>query len=287
MKRFVWLASYPKSGNTWFRIFLENLLLDSEHPADINRLRHGFFGAILREVLEDACGIDLTLLTPVEIERLRREFYTTLANESDKTHYAKVHDSYGYTVDHQPIFPPEITHAAVYLIRNPLDVCISFSFHNGHSDFDHTIDEMANPNFGFCYDTKRPIRQLPQRLQSWISHVKSWINAGGFPVLALRYEDMQREPLRSFTQAAKFLGLNSDTASIERALRHSSFAELQHQEQAQCFRERPPHTSVFFRSGKIDSWREYLSSQQVSQIISDHTEVMQHFGYLNAQGQIV
>ncbi len=39
MNKIYWLASYPKSGNTWVRIFLTNYLLDSDEPADINRLR--------------------------------------------------------------------------------------------------------------------------------------------------------------------------------------------------------------------------------------------------------
>ena len=38
MAGIIWLASYPKSGNTWLRAFLHNLLRDPGRPYDINKL---------------------------------------------------------------------------------------------------------------------------------------------------------------------------------------------------------------------------------------------------------
>ncbi|MEJ2083836.1 MAG: sulfotransferase, partial [Acidobacteriota bacterium] len=38
MTGIVWLASYPKSGNTWLRAFLMNFLDPGKRPVDINQL---------------------------------------------------------------------------------------------------------------------------------------------------------------------------------------------------------------------------------------------------------
>ena len=37
----VWLASYPKSGNTWVRIFLNSLFYSNTSVSDINNLKIG------------------------------------------------------------------------------------------------------------------------------------------------------------------------------------------------------------------------------------------------------
>ena len=65
-----WLASYPKSGNTWFRIFLQNLLDDAESPADINRLKIRTMPAN-RHWLDTALGFDTADLTGAELVNVR------------------------------------------------------------------------------------------------------------------------------------------------------------------------------------------------------------------------
>ena len=66
----IWLASYPKSGNTWMRTFLTNYWRDAAEPVDINSLEGGPI-ASARRVFDDAVGVEASDLTPAEIERLR------------------------------------------------------------------------------------------------------------------------------------------------------------------------------------------------------------------------
>ena len=67
-----WLASYPKSGNTWFRTFLRNLIEDGDQPADINDLSTGSI-ASSRGWLDEVLGFDTAELDPDEVDRLRPE----------------------------------------------------------------------------------------------------------------------------------------------------------------------------------------------------------------------
>ena len=68
-KNIIWLASYPKSGNTWFRIFLTNLLQKHTSPANINELTGGPI-ASSRQLFDELTGIDSSDLTFDEIEKL-------------------------------------------------------------------------------------------------------------------------------------------------------------------------------------------------------------------------
>ncbi|HJX72016.1 MAG TPA: hypothetical protein VJ346_08695, partial [Bacteroidales bacterium] len=69
-KKIVWLASYPKSGNTWFRIFLTNLLNHTNEPVDINNLYPSTI-ASSRSLFDEATGLESSDLTLDEIELLR------------------------------------------------------------------------------------------------------------------------------------------------------------------------------------------------------------------------
>jgi hypothetical protein len=285
MPSIIWLASYPKSGNTWLRIFLTNFWNDTDEPVDINDLRTDR-GASNREQFDDAVGVESSDLTPDEIDCLQPDMYRQIAEERDRTLFIKIHDALTYTSEGRLHIPEDVTTGAIYLIRNPLDVAVSFAHHSGAS-IDRTIARMVNeshalsPNF-LCLDN-----QLRQQLLSWGGHVLSWVDAPGIRVFPVRYEDMQFKPLETFILLVRFAGLPVDTDRIQKAIELSSFQRVQQQERDHGFQERHPRAESFFRRGKVGSWREVLTPEQVNRIIEDHYDVMRRFGYLTASGEIV
>lgn len=285
MAGIVWLASYPKSGNTWLRALLTNLCLDTSTPADINRL-HGGPIASARAVFDDAVGVEASDLTPAEIERYRPAVYRRLAAQSDDPLFLKIHDAFTYNPDGYPLIPKEVTQGVLYLIRNPFDVVVSFS-HHLHVSVDTAIDYLSNANYSFFNDPSRLHEQLRQRLLTWSGHVRSWVDEPGLRVHVMRYEDMHRRPFETFTSAARFVGLPAAPTRLQRAILFSRFQTLQHQEQEHGFREKPTGVEAFFRQGQVGSWRKVLGPDQVKRIIQDHQPVMQRFGYLRACGEIV
>lgn len=285
MSGIIWLASYPKSGNTWFRVFLTNLRGNGKGPAHINEL-DSIPIASARGIFDDVAGVESSDLTTEEIERLRPEIYEHIAANSDDTLFMKVHDAYTYVDSATPLFPEKVTLGSIYLIRNPLDVVVSFAHHSGW-DYDTAISTMADENYAFCSKAGRLHNQLRQRLLSWSGHVVSWVEAPGFPVCVLRYEDMKQNPVETFEKAVRFSGLEFERKQILRALDLSRFDELQRQENVNGFREKGPHCKAFFRKGEIGSWREELSEKQVDRVINDHRMVMRRFGYLGRDGEIL
>lgn len=285
MNGIVWLASYPKSGNTWFRIFLTNLLRDADEPASINDLESSPV-ASARGLFDENTGIEASDLTADEIDLLRPELYCHLAKETEEPLFMKIHDAYTLVADNQPLIPAAVTAGALYFIRNPLDVAVSNSHHNG-TDYDSAIVRMADRGATMSYKPNRLHDQLRQKLLTWSDHVLSWIDSAPFPVSLLRYEDMLTASLETFSSAVRFIGLDYCEERIAKAIRFSSFATLQQQEEESDFRERSAVATRFFRKGETGSWREELTEEQVARVVADHGAVMRRFGYLDAQGKPV
>lgn len=285
MSDIVWLASYPKSGNTWLRVFLANLTSGQEEPVGINRLQTGGI-ASARELFDSYVGIEASELNEVEIERLRPRVYEKLAEdlgESSEDRFMKVHDAWTLTPEGRPLFSAKAGSRVCYIIRNPLDVAVSYA-HFSARPVENVIQMMGNEKSALCRRADSLHIQLRQRLLTWSGHVRSWVDDSQLQVEVLRYEDMKRVPLETFGRVAGFLGLPDDRASVEKALDFSSFERLQRQEEEHGFRERG-RGKTFFRSGQIGSWREELTADHVERIVEDHREVMARFGYLSDAGE--
>jgi hypothetical protein len=272
-----WLASYPKSGNTWFRAFLYNLNSEADTPADINDIRTGSI-ASARGWLDEVLGFDTADLSAEEIELLRPEVYRWSRNE-EEIGYHKIHDAYTLLPNGEPLISREGTLGAVYIVRNPLDLAPSNANHM-NCTIDQAIAYMGDPEFSIA--RKHGSNQVRQKLLSWSEHVVSWVDASRIDIEVIRYEDMLGQPLETFTRAATFLELPTDPTRVERAIEFSSYQELSRQEDEGGFAERPYHTSRFFRRGEAGGWQDTLSPEQVKQIIADHGATMRRFGYLDS-----
>ena len=272
-----WLASYPKSGNTWLRAFLRNLLEDGEAPVDINDLSTGSI-ASARGWLDEVLGFDTADLSPDEVERLRPQVYQWALTD-DEVGYHKIHDAYTLTQDGEPIVSREGTLGALYILRNPLDVAPSAANH-WHCSLEKAVENLCKPQMAFCKTRKALPPQVRQRMGTWSEHVLSWVDAPDLKVEVIRYEDMLENPLATFTRAVQFLQLPDDVDRISKAIRFSDFRELARQESEKGFRERPSHTERFFRQGQTGRGRSQLTPEQIDRLIEVNGEVMRRFGYL-------
>ena len=280
-----WLASYPKSGNTWTRAFIANLRHEAPEEVDINALHTGAI-ASARGWIDEVLGFDSADLSHDEIDLLRPAVYRWHAKEVEAGGYHKIHDAYTHLPDGEPLIPAEATAGALCIIRNPLDVAISFAHHN-HCTIDQSIANMGNPDFCFCKTTKGLSNQLRQKLLSWSGHVESWADAEELNRLVVRYEDMRGDSLATFTRICRFLELPDDEAQVQVALDRCAFEKLQQQEKEKGFCEKSPKHEAFFRKGKVGDWQETLSPEQIERIVADHHAVMKRFGYLDEAGNPV
>lgn len=278
-KGIFWLSSYPKSGNTWFRIVLAQLLMKSIEPLDLNQINTGAI-ASARPWLDELLGFDSADLEYDELDQLRPKLYQWYGERLQEPCYHKIHDAYTFLNASTPLIPQKGCLGAIYFIRNPLDVAISFA-HHSRCTIDEAIENMANPQFAFCKRQHKQHVQVRQRLLSWSNHVQSWTLEPNFDVLVMRYEDMKRTPLATFTKAIQFLQLDASQEAIAKALDNAHIEKLQQQEEVSGFNERPANVKRFFRKGIIGDWQATLSTAQIEKIIAHHGKVMQEYGYLD------
>jgi hypothetical protein len=273
MGKIIWLASYPKSGNTWLRIFLTNLLSDAQTPYDINKLGRITGGDSGMHWYNEFDPRPAGQISKSEIAALRPRVHELITRSFSqaaliKTHNALVSDR------GTPMITLQLSAGAVYIVRNPLDVVVSYANHNG-STFDNAI-EMLNTT---GYQTENLPDNCYEVRGSWSQHVKSWTLKPSWPLHVVRYEDMLGRPGETFATVSGFLGINASRELIDRAIRNSSFDVLQEQERSRGFAERSNKTERFFRVGKTGQWRRLLTSVQVEAVTSAHGEQMARFGY--------
>jgi aryl sulfotransferase len=274
----IWLASFPKSGDTWFRILLANLTAGESGPSDINNLGERGGIASSRHEFEAATMLDSGLLSHDDIDCLRPRVYEAIAAEASEQRWIEVHDAYTTIPGGEPLFGRNIARAAVYLVRDPRDVAVSLAYHNS-TTIDHAISLMNAADSALCRGRKGLSPQLRQKLTGWSGHVTSWLDQTDVPAHTARYEDLFAAPAECFAGALKFAGRSVTPSEIERAVRHADFTELQRQESDKGFAERISRQEPFFRSGRVGDSREALTIAQADAIEQCHGAVMARLGY--------
>ena len=291
MTRTIWLASYPKSGNTWFRMLVANLSAKDGKPVDINDLPERSGIASARQAFDHLMLIDSGLLTHDEIDCLRPRLYEELARGAEDDEYdvaedappvrfVKVHDAYTLTPKGEPLLAGSRgADGAIVIVRDPRDVASSLANHYRFS-IDEAVAFMNDRDAGFCTKTLRQHTQLRQKLPGWSGHIASWLDQTDIPVHLIRYEDMTADTIGTLGRALTFAGRAAADEAIRSAVAFADFAELRLQEQDKGFRETPARPGgLFFRRGKAGGWRDELTAEQVARIEAAHAPMMRRLGY--------
>lgn len=273
MGKLVWLASYPKSGNTWVRAFLHNYITNARKPHSINHL----VDMSVSECAAAFFGTPGQNLSPAEVQALRPRVHQDLTRLHDDLVLVKTHNA-NLTVQGIPLCTPEVTAGAIYIVRDPRDVALSYAAFTGKS-VDEIIDFMANDNAANASDGV----QVFELLSSWSRHAVSWVAAPRR--LLVRYEDLLTDPQRGFARIVRFLGAADDKPDLERlerAISFSSFSILSNQEAQEGYRAGGKSGEKFFRAGQAGQWRTRLNRAQTTAIWATHHDVMEKFGYTDA-----
>lgn len=275
----IWLASFPKSGNTWMRALLSNLLASGNEPQNINELLLRGPIASARDELDERAMVDSSLLRADEIRRLRPAVHDRMAAETQQSSrgelFLKTHDAFTLLEDGIPLLGRS-ARAALYLIRDPRDIAVSFAEFIG-GDINEALALINDPKS--CLSTNH-VFHLEQELNGWSGHVRSWTTQTVIPVHVVRYEDLLSDTAGVFARALAFLDMAVDDARVAKAVQHAAFTALQQQERAHGFREKPAMAAAFFREGRAGVWRERLDPAHVTAIEAAHSGAMTQFGYL-------
>ena len=274
MGNILWVASYPKSGNTWVRSFINNYL--ANQVQDINKLHQHSIDEVksfrYEKYLSD--GQRTTDLDLEAICALRPKVQRDIAMQAHGTTFVKSHNFQGEYKSHA-LHNWQVSSGAIYVVRNPLDVAVSMSNY-----FDYTIDDAIAYMGDDMSGTPNELENVPQVISSWSKNVSSWTQAPSNNHLVLKYEDLLSNPRKGFRKVEQLLGMKKDPKRLANAIKASSFSQLKLQEQKRGFLEKHENAGSFFRQGKAHQWRAVLSEAQVKAVVERHREQMEKFSYI-------
>ena len=266
-----WIASYPKSGNTWTRAFLTSLITGGLEGG-LEKLRRvipdensgTYYKRFIKGRIADASNVQLAQARPHVHRAMARKAQNFLLL---KTHSMVAIHNGTHTVT------PDVTAGAIYLLRNPLDVAVSYSEFRGRN-IDRTIDLMEKSG----RELDRPPDAGYEVSGSWRENVASWTRPHD-RVIVLRYEDLLKDAHAEFSRIVRFLNMNATEEQIAKAVADAAFDKLKAAEAEAGFVEYPLDGKSFFRSGRAGEWRERLNEGQVTRIVRANGALMKRFGY--------
>jgi Sulfotransferase domain len=270
----VWLASYPKSGNTWLRAFLMYLFWNARTRRALNDISQMSTLDASIEWFTEAVGEERTSWSEEATAACRSAAQRQILKRFDSTCFVKTHSAFMPWHGH-PMFDMRVTAGAIYIVRNPLDIVASYAAHSGKS-VEHTVTAMNTRDFTWSGSQE----QVPQLVGSWSQNVASWTSQPNPALLIMRYEDMLERTEDAFGSLIRFLHLNPPADRVKRALEFTSFDSLRKAEAEGGFLDRTDHQDSFFRGGKSGGWREELTPDQARRIVDSHREQMSRFGYV-------
>ena len=263
-RNIVWIASYPKSGNTWVR----SILYCATHgKVELNRMGDMIpsFTACVERVANDRGLSDID--DAAELWGDTQQWISSLGG----FRVIKTHNICG-RIGGIPHPDPKLTHAAICVVRDPRDVAVSYASHYGRT-LGQAV-ELLQMEDNFTFQPDNPFRK--SFIGSWQTNFTSWLDAS-FPVLAVRYEDLLAAPAHEITRILEFLNLKPAVPPAEIA-RLTSFGNLSGLERSEGFGEVSEKAGRFFRKGSAGQWRDHAA--QIDGLTKAFRPLMTRLGYL-------
>jgi hypothetical protein len=271
------------------RAFINSLFKSVQDPSaeavDINRIEEGSLVENAAALYPRFLGKPVAAASPAEIAAARPRVQAALVESAGRPIYLKTHNA--NLLDHGfPLVNMAVSLGAIYIVRNPLDVAISYA-HLSNAPVDRVIDQMATRGWGVESSREKGLERVRAVLGSWSENVGSWTADPHPAVLVVRYEDMVGKPNQTFARIARHLQVEASVPQLRRAIAMTDFSRLRAQEQADGFNEKPDKSvSPFFREGRVGQWREVLTPAQVARIVAAHRPLMKRFDYLPRQSEL-
>ncbi len=292
-KHIFWLSSYPKSGNTLVRAILTGLFYSDDGCVEFNKMENiGLFETTRRlNFIKSINNKDFNNLGNLDI--LSKYWQNIQTNQE-----LKIKKGFGFLKTHSCLvsinnnfFTSEkITKGYIYVIRDPRDLCVSWSYHSNYS-IDQSIEFLCNSSSVLRWINKSKYSEIPknifplQFLSSWDQHVKSWTkNNFQVPKLIIKYEDLVKNKKAIVKKIIEFfdncygIKIKNIDIKLENILKTTSFDYMKKMEDKIGFKESMPWSN-FFRKGEINQWKTILNKKQQSKIKDSFKEYMDMFSY--------
>jgi len=275
----VWIASFPKSGNTWLRAFLCSYLY-------MNLESKTFDFGLLKNILRFPSTKkykDIGVV-PKSFEDVAKNWIAVQEkiNSNKKINFLKTHNAFG-GLKNCPFTNKANTLGAIYLVRDPRDVLISYSRHLEKS-IDETLElVLEDDHKGWLNEYKKDV--IGEIRGSWAQNYNSWKNFYLTEKIIIRYEDLIKDPFNNFSNIIRYLnklfGLEIDDEKIKKCIEITDFNKLKKLEMKTGFVENYSKKELFFNQGKSKQWQDILDEKTVLKLEKKFKKEMQELKYID------
>ncbi len=274
----IWLASYPKSGNTWVRLFLNSLIFAPNETININDIKLGQFP--VRKYFKDITNN----IDDVKEFIQNCNYAQSKINLDNKIKFFKTHNAF-WKIGQDCFTNDENTKGIIHIVRDPRNVITSIKNHYGYENYKEALDFMKHENniIGVKNSTKE--EDLPTPISSWKLHYNSWKNPINLKskYILIKYENLINNPYSEFSKIIKFIEKISEIKfkekNILKSIENTKFENLQKQEEKEGFKE-SPNNNKFFYLGPKNNWQSLLDKNIKDDIETSFKNEMQDLGYL-------
>ena len=278
----IWLASYPKSGNTWLRSLLATYFFSNNGEFNFELLSKidAYPNAKYFEKYKDK------FQTPESTSKYWLAEQKKI-NQDRKLKFFKTHNAM-CKISGNSFTNNANSLGAIYIIRDPRNVITSLSHHYQintkdaltfmRSEKKAIVEKKADRYLGF------------NALFSWSSHQKSWTECKKFPILTIRYEDLENTTYSTFKDIFNFVkkisGIKKmfDKEKAKKVIRTCKFENLQHLEKTKGFNEAvlkkgSKEKIKFFNMGKKNDYRKLLSNKLIKEMNIIYKDQLKKYNY--------
>ena len=277
----IWIASYPKSGNTWVRAMISSLVYSND----------GVFNfELLKKIQQFPNRKHFENFTQKfqDINELKKFWIAAQnwINLSGEIKFLKTHHI-NCKIGEHPFTNNNNTLGAIYVVRDPRNLINSFVNH-------YQIDKKAAKNFitskasatGGTAGSKQ--NNVFTILGSWDDHYKSWKKINN-NLLIIKYENLILNPYEEIHRIIrfleKFINFNYDDNKIKNIIESTSFQKMKKMELEKGFDEAISNEETsnkinFFNLGSEHKWQKYLNDDEVNYITNKLSTEMKELGYI-------
>ncbi len=260
-----WIASYPKSGNTWLRTLISAYYYSNDGVFKQNLIK--YIGQFPEK--KHFQGFDYLPQLVIDTSRFWIHAQERI-NKDNKLRFFKTHNVFG-TINNRKFTNKENSIGCIYIVRDPRNVITSLSNHY-ELNYDQALTWMLNER-KYIYDFEKSGEYSDfQFISSWANNYKAWKSQNEFPLKLIKYEDLMTKTYEVFTEVIEFINKttkNKEKISklkIKNAINSTSFNKLKENEKKYGFSEsiksRKENRQIpFFFLGPKNDWNKILDNE--------------------------
>jgi hypothetical protein len=280
-----WIASYPKSGNTWLRILLASYFYTKDGIFDEKVLKK--IDQFPQKKFFDSFNFDQKIPTDTIKFWIKAQ---EKINQDKKLKFFKTHNAFG-KLNNFDFTNIENSIGCVYIVRDPRNVITSLKNFYEMND-DQAFKWITNIN-QYIYDVHK-FETIGysnfQFISSWDTNYESWKIQKQIPIKVIKYEDLLNETYTVFYDVINFINktINSEEKifknKIKNAVNSSLFSKLKEKEKKEGFSEAPKSKLLnskipFFNLGPDNNWKKILNNNLKDRLNNTFKKKLKELSY--------